>query len=97
MVVVESAVANTDKVAPNITKYTMIGFVIGALCAIVCIVIMELMDDRIHDEEYVLQTYECPILAKVPDLLDDGNKRYGYYYRYRKKNTAKQDEGEVAK
>lgn len=93
MVVVEFAVANTNKVAPSITKYTTVGFLIGALCAIICIVILELMDDRIHDEEYVLQTYECPILAKIPDLLDDGNKRYGYYYRYRRRNQEKSSEG----
>ena len=97
MVVVDYAVPNYNKVAPSITMYTAIGFLIGFLIMVAIVVILELMDDRIHDEEYVLQTYECPILAKIPDLLDDGNKRYGYYYRYRKKNTAKQDEGEVAK
>ena len=98
MVVVEYAVPNTDKVAPNITKYTLVGFLIGVLIAIAFVVVTVLLDDRIHDEEYVLQAYECPILAKVPDLLDTGNKRYGYYYRYRtKKKTENQDDkGQVA-
>ena len=85
MEVVDSAIPNVDKVAPSITRYTAIGLIIGVLLAIAALVILALMDDTIHDEEYVLQNYNCPILAKVPDLLGAGNKRYGYYYRYGKK------------
>jgi hypothetical protein len=43
------------------------------------------MDDTIHDEDYVLQNYDCPILAKVPNLLNSGSKHYGYYYQAKNK------------
>jgi capsular polysaccharide biosynthesis protein len=81
MEVVDYAVPELDKVAPSITKYTALGLILGALAAIVALVIAALLDDTIHDEDYILQNYDCPILAKVPDLLDSGSKRYGYYYQ----------------
>jgi len=81
MEVVDSAIADTEKVAPSITAYTAVGFVLGAIASIVVLIIMALLDNTIHDEDYVIKTYDYPILAKVPDLLDSGTKRYGYYYK----------------
>lgn len=80
MEVVDSAIANTEKVAPSITAFTVVGFVVGALLAIVVLVLIALMDNTIHDDEYIINTYNYPILAKVPNLLDAGTKKYGYYY-----------------
>ncbi len=79
MEVVDSAVPELEKVAPSITRYTAVGLAIGILVATIVAVIMALMDDTIHDEEYILRTYDYPILGKVPDLLNTGNKAYGYY------------------
>lgn len=87
MEVVDSAIANTQKVAPNITRQTAIGFIIGALVAMVILVIIALMDNTIHDEDYVLKTYDYPILAKVPDLLESENRKYGYNYYQSKKSS----------
>ena len=97
--IVESAVPNYSKVAPNITRYTIIGFFIGVVIAAAVLVITAMMDDTIHDEEYVIQIYECPILAKVPDLLDSGNKRrrYGYYYQAKNKPQTDSEESQVTK
>ena len=87
MEVVDSAIPELQKVAPSITKYTAIGLILGVLLSIIVLVIFALMDDTIHDEDYVLQNYDCPILAKVPNLLNSGSRRYGYYYQA--KNKAK--------
>ena len=79
MEVVDSAVANTSKVSPSITNYTAVGFILGALVAIIILVIVDLMDDTIHDEDYIINTYGYPILAKIPNLVNTGNKGRGYY------------------
>lgn len=79
MEVVDSAIPDVEKVAPSITRYTAIGLVLGVLISIIVLIVLALMDDTIHDEEYVLRTYNYPILGKVPDLLNTGNKSYGYY------------------
>lgn len=88
MEVVDYAVPENNKVSPSITKYTAVGMIIGALIAVIALVIVAICDDTIHDEEYVLQAYDYPILAKVPDLLGSGSKRYEYYSQ---KNSQKKE------
>lgn len=80
MEVVDSAIAVNKKVAPNITQYTAVGFILGMLLAVILLVILALLDNTIHDDEYILNNYGYPILAKVPDLVNTGTKkRYAYY------------------
>ena len=81
MEVVDSAIANTQRVSPSFTLYTVAGFFIGIFIAAAIVTIAAMMDTTVHDEEYILQTYKYPILAKVPNLFDNNRKRYGYYYR----------------
>ena len=87
MEVVDSAVPILTKVSPNITQYTALGLIIGVLVSVVVLAVSAMMDDRIHNEEYVLQTYDYPILAKVPDLLSANSKSYSYYKHYKSKTT----------
>lgn len=86
MEVVDSAIANTKKVAPSITKYTVIGFILGVLLSVAVLVVLSMFDSTIHDEEYILNNYGYPILAKIPDLLETGTKKYSYYNSYQKSN-----------
>ncbi len=87
MEVVDSAIPNLNKVSPSITKFTAVGFILGVFISVVIIAIVTMLDDTIHDEEYILQTYDYPILAKVPNLLDSGSKKYAYYsQKYKKRN-----------
>ena len=79
MEVVDSAVVNLNKVAPSITKFTAIGAILGVLISAVVVMIIAMLDDTIHDEEYILQNYKYPILAKVPDLHIADSKGYAYY------------------
>ncbi len=87
MEVVDYAVPELQKVAPSITRYTAVGLVLGVLFALVALTVMALLDGTVHDEEYVLRVYDYPILGKVPDLLDGGNKSYGYYARKDQRKT----------
>ncbi len=87
MEVVDSAIPNQNKIAPNVTRYTATYMIVGALAAAVIIAVIAVADDTIHDEDYVLTTYDYPVLAKVPDLLGAGVRGYGnYYYKYSKPN-----------
>ncbi len=79
MEVVDSAIPELGKVAPSITKYTAVGMILGVLFSVVLVAVAALMDGTIHDEDYVLSTYDYPILAKVPNLLSSGSKQYAYY------------------
>ncbi len=86
MEVVDSAIAINKKVAPNITQFTAVGFVLGVLLSVALLVVLALMDNTIHDEEYILNNYGYPILAKIPDLLNTGTKKYAYYKNYKQQN-----------
>jgi capsular polysaccharide biosynthesis protein len=88
MEIVDSAIPDPQKVGPSITKYTAIGLILGAMLAGGVIIIFAMMDDTIHDEDYILNTYDYPILGKVPDLLNTGNKSYAYYSQ-KSKNAKK--------
>lgn len=85
MEVVDYAVANLNKVGPSITKYTALGLILGVIISVISLSVSAIMDDTIHDEEYVLRTYDYPILAKIPNLINDSDKRYGYYYQSKEK------------
>ncbi len=87
MAVVDSAIPKTQKVAPSITKYTAVAMFLGVFAAAAVIVVIAVMDDTIHDEEYVIQTYDYPILAKVPNLLSANTKSYAYNY-YKKSSSS---------
>ena len=79
MEVVDAAVPILEKISPSITQFTLVGLIIGVLVSVIVIATMTLLDDTVHDEEYVLKTYDYPILAKVPNLLDVGMRSYEYY------------------
>ncbi len=79
MVVVDYAVPNLNKVAPNITRYTAIGLVMGALVAAAILAVMAILDDTVQNEEYILRTYNYPILAKIPNLTGESSGHYSYY------------------
>lgn len=79
MEVVDTAIPDVNKIAPSITKYTAVGLMLGLVLSVVVLVVIAIQDDTIHDEEYILRTYDYPILGKVPNLLNTGNKSYTYY------------------
>lgn len=76
--VVDYASVPEKQSSPNVMKNTVIGCLFGFFFTCGVIVIRFLMDTKIHDEEYLMQTYGLPILAAVPDLNQKSSKA-GYY------------------
>ena len=87
MEVVDSAAVNLKKVAPSITGYTVVGMLVGAIISVLVLIVIDMRDDTIRSEEYILQNYDYPILAKIPDLTNVDSKSYGYYYKSHKHHT----------
>lgn len=86
MEVVDSAVVNHQKIAPSVSKYTIIGFVLGVLASLIYLVIYAMLDNTVHDEEFVIKNYDYPILAKIPNLVESDGRKSGYYQRYSSNN-----------
>ncbi len=79
--IVDYAVIPSVKASPNITIYTIFGFLIGFAIMCLIITIQETTDTLIHSEDYLLETYDLPVLAVVPDLV--ASKSGGYYRAYK--------------
>ncbi|MGI6498357.1 MAG: YveK family protein [Oscillospiraceae bacterium] len=78
--IVDYAVKPTEKASPNITMFTAIGVLIGIVIAGVIIIIREMTDTQIQSEEYLIQTYDLPILAAIPNLTRaEDAEPYAYY------------------
>lgn len=82
MEVVDSAIPVLKKVGPSITGYTAVFMLLGVLLCIALLVVFSIIDDAIHEEDYLIQAYEYPILAKVPDLFGSENNKYSYSHSY---------------
>lgn len=80
--VVDYAVTPRARSAPNYTNYALGGLLAGMFFAAVLVLLRKAMDTIIHDEDYLSQTYEAPILATIPDLLSRSSHKYGYGYGY---------------
>ena len=81
MEVVDYATVNPHKIYPSISKYTGVCFVLGILVSLIILTIVAVNDNTIRDEDYITQTYEYPILARIPDLMVESEKKYEYYYQ----------------
>lgn len=79
--VVDYAVVPSEKVSPSISKYALIGMLLGMLVSCGIIAVIEIMDDTVRTEDYLLQNFgEVPLLAAIPDMLDTRSKG-SYYYK----------------
>ncbi len=81
MSIVDSAVVNPDPVGPSVPKYTLLGFALGLIGCMAVLAVIAALDNTIQDDNYIMENYDYPILARVPDLLEEGNARYNYYKR----------------
>ena len=70
--IVDYAIVPSHKSSPSISRYTLLGLLLGAVVSCGVIVLMELFDEQIRDEDYVRQTFDLPLLAAVPDLTGKG-------------------------
>lgn len=71
--IVDYAVVPAEYVSPSVAKYTAIGLVLGAVLCSGVIIIMELLNETIRSEDYLLQTYDLPILAVIPTMEAGGS------------------------
>lgn len=93
--IVDYAVIPSEKVSPNITLYTIVGLLGGLMLSCAVVAVLEIMDDQIRSENYLLENYpDIPLLTVVPDLLNEKSRK-GYYYYYAQDTDAKN--GKAAK
>jgi len=80
--VVDYAVTPHTRVSPSYFKYAAIGLLGGIVLASALVLVISFFDDVIHDEDYLLQNFDAPVLATIPDLSAKSSGKYGYGYGY---------------
>jgi len=71
--ILDVALVPEEKEPSGHGKNMVIGGLLGAVAACAVIVVMYLMDDKIHDTDYLTRAYDIPVLAVIPDLPHLGN------------------------
>ncbi|MBQ9664512.1 MAG: hypothetical protein IJV40_15305 [Oscillospiraceae bacterium] len=77
--IVDYAVTPHQRVSPSYIKYAAIGLLMGMVLCAGIVLLTAYTDNVIHSEDYLLQNYQVPVLATIPDLTAKTSKKYGYY------------------
>lgn len=89
--IVDSAIEPTKRSSPSYSKNTIIGFLIGAVLCAAVVIIKDITDNVIRTDEYLMTKYDLPILASIPYMSENDNKKKSGYYQ--EKKTAATGEG----
>lgn len=78
--IVDYAVVAPKRSTPSYSRNTMIGILLGLMLMSAIYIIRDLMDEQIHDTDYLTKTYgDIPVLAVIPDLTAKSASHYSYY------------------
>lgn len=78
--IVAHALIPSEKVSPNITMYTAMGMLAGIVVACLIVIVRLVNDTHIHNEDYLTNTYNLPVLAVVPNLFSRSEDNYKTSY-----------------
>lgn len=76
--VVDRAVVPSHRVSPSYSKYTAIAGLIGLVLSCGAVLLVDMMDDIIRDEDYLIQNFDLPILGTIPDLMSRQDEQAVY-------------------
>lgn len=65
--------------SPNVTRNTIIGFIVGLIISCSFILIREILDSRIKNESDLEELFQAPILGTIPQIGTGNKGHYGYY------------------
>ncbi len=73
--VVDEGNLPTEPAAPNVKKYTLLGFLIGAFLAMAVIVVIYLLDDTIKSSEDIEKYLKLSTLGMIPILETEEDRK----------------------
>ena len=91
--IVDYAVVPAKKASPSITKNTILGMLVGIVISCGIIIVRELMDDEVHSPDYLMDTFDIPVLAVVPELTINSTGSDYYEYGYGKSSKGGKNNG----
>ena len=77
--IIDYAKVPEEPSSPSRAKNTVLGFLVGAVAAVLFVTLRFLLDVRVKDEEDLTSLFNLPVLAQIPTFVPDGTKRRGSY------------------
>lgn len=68
--VIDYAKVPKQKASPNYTTNTIIGAAVGAILAVLVILLQNMLDLTVHNEDELANAYSIPVLGVIPELYD---------------------------
>ncbi len=93
---IDAATVPEKKSGPNTLLNVILGFAAGFAISCLVIVIMELANNKINNEEYLLNKYGISVLASISDYEVMHRKGYQYYKKNKYKYYGEAQGGENA-
>lgn len=80
MQIIDEPVRPTGKYAPNYRKNTGMGVIAGMAFICILVLLLEVMDDRVKDEEELCRRYGIAVIGTIPNLVTAEKHGTGYGY-----------------
>lgn len=82
--IIDYAKVPQERHSPSYTINTIIGVLVGALLAMVYVILREVLDTHVKDEEDLAKISAIPVIGLIPEMVDD-QKSSGNGIRFLKK------------
>lgn len=66
--ILSNATKNKTKTSPSLKKYTLIGCAVGGVLCTVIIILIEIFDQKIKTEDFILEKLEEPLLGTISKI-----------------------------
>ena len=95
MKIIDYPMYSDKRYKPNYIKYSLLGFLLGAVLVIIKVIVSTLTDDKVKSVQDIEDRFSLPILGVIPDVLESTDEKgKGYYaYEYSERSSSKDKDG----
>lgn len=98
MKIIDYPMYSDKRYKPNYIKYSLLGFLLGAVLVIIKVIVSTLTDDKVKSVQDIEDRFSLPILGIIPDVLQSSDEKgkgyYAYGYGERSSSNDKEKRGE---
>lgn len=86
--VVDEAVTPTAPSSPSVSNNVFMGAALGFVASAAAILLIEIFNDKFRYATEITSRYKAPLLASIPDLLNnETDGKHSYYYKSTSQNN----------
>ena len=82
MKIIDYPMYSDKRYKPNYIRYSLLGFLLGAVLVIIKVIVSTLTDDKVKSVQDIEDRFSLPILGVIPDVLESTDEKGKGYYAY---------------